>query len=390
MFIFVLCIALLSFVGLGLPESVLGAVWPIMRGEIGASLEFAGIISFIITVFKTASGLVTDRLDSRFGNGPVTAASMLVMALSAFGCAISRSAAFICVCAAPLGAASGVIDTAVNDYVSRHYKSRHMSWLHCCWGVGSVCSPFVIGIILARGGSWRAGYRFVGIAQVVIFAALCVSLPYWKRSSGAADDEEKVNVIPFMQAFRMKGVPCALLAFFAYCSAEVTASLWGSSYLVEARGINAETAATYTSLVFSGITLGRFLCSFIADRVGDRKISFIGACTAAFGALLMLLPVKAAFPALAGLLIIGLGCAPVVPSLLHATPLTFGKENTSTLVGLEMASAHFGSAIMPPVFGFIAEHVSIRLFPLYVCLMMAVLVASTLKIYRSGKADGNT
>ena len=384
MVLFLLFVIYLSFVGLGLPEPVLGSLWPIMRTEFAASLDFAGVISLIMTVSKTLSGLVTDRIDKKIGHGRASVLSMLVMALSLYGCALSRSEYMICLFALPLGAASGVIDTAVNDYVSRNYTSRYMSWLHCSWGIGSMLSPFAVGFLLSLGRSWRAGYVFVASVQIIITVLLIISLPHWKKFSDSPDHDNEITVMPIKDVFRLPGIGFSFTALFSYCGAEVTASLWSSSFLIEQRGLDAETAAACTSAIFIGITLGRFLSSFIADKLGDLKLARTGGVIAFAGALLLFIPGGTAFLPLAGLFTVGLGCSTIVPSIIHSVPYLYGHSSTSTIVGIDMAIAHAGSALLPPLFGVIAEKISIRLFPLYIFLLMAVLLFSTIKISRTG------
>ena len=382
MYLFLLFVIYLSFVGLGLPESVLGSLWPIMRTEFAASLDFAGVISLIMTVSKTLSGLITDRIDKKIGHGCASLLSMLVMALSLYGCALSRSEYMICLFTLPLGIASGIIDTAINDYVSRNYSSRHMSWLHCSWGIGSMLSPFAIGFLLSGGRSWRAGYVFVASVQIVITVLLLISLPHWKKISDSPDADNEITVMPIKDVVRLPGIVFTFLALFSYCGAEVTASLWSSSFLIEARGLDAETAATCTSSIFIGITLGRFLSSFIADKLGDLRMAKTGAVIAFAGALVMFIPSRTVLLPLIGLFVVGLGCSTIVPSLIHSVPELYGHSHTSTIVGIDMAFAHAGSALMPPLFGVIAEKISIRLFPVYIFLLTAVLLFSLTKIAR--------
>ena len=380
MYLFLLFVIYISFVGLGLPESVLGSVWPIMRTEFTASLDFAGVISLIMTVSKTVSGLFTDRIDKRLGHGRAAMLSMLIMSLSVFGCGLAKSAYVICIFTFFLGIASGVIDTAINDYVSRNYTSRHMNWLHCSWGIGSLLSPFAVGFILSRGGSWRAGYFFVASMQAIITILLLISQPHWKKNSVNNSESEKIIVLPISQVVRLPGIGLMSFAMFCYCAGEVTASLWASSYLVEACGFDAEMAATCTSAIFIGITLGRFLSSFIVNRLGDIRMATCGGFIALAGSVLILFPSSASFLMLAGLFFVGLGCGPIIPSLIHSVPSLFGHDKTSTIVGVEMAFAHAGSAVMPPLFGIIAEQFSIRLFPIYIVVLMLTMLFFLSKI----------
>ena len=379
MYLVLLFFIYLSFVGLGLPDSILGSAWPVMRTEFGAALDFAGIISFVITLSKTFAGLCTDRIDKRIGHGKTSVLSMGVMALSLFGCGMAKSEWAVCALALPLGAASGIIDTAVNDYVSRNYSSKHMSWLHCSWGIGSMLSPFVVGGILSQGGSWRKGYITLALVQAAITILLIISLPWWKKSTEDGKKEE-IHVLSIGEVFRKPGMALVLCAFFSYCAGETTAGLWASSYLIETRGFNADIAATCSSAIFMGITVGRFLTSFVANNLGDMKLAKTGGIIAFAGSLLVLIPSSSPILPLAGIFIAGLGCGPLVPSFVHATPGIYGKENSSSIVGVEMAAAHAGSTIMPPLFGVLAERISIRLFPAYISILFFIMMLCILII----------
>ena len=249
-----------------------------------------------------------------------------------------------------------------------------MSWLHCFWGVGASLSPVIMRAALSLTGRWQLGYRSVSVIQVVLTALLFLSLPLWRAGDGAAEAETPRQPLGLRGALRIPGVPSILLAFFAYCGAESTAGLWASSYLAGARGVDAETAAGFASLFFLGITFGRFLNGFIADRMGDRRSIRLGTAVMALGALLILLPVRAETPALAGLVVFGLGCAPVYPSVIHATPAHFGAENSQAVIGIQMAGAYVGTTCMPPLFGLIAGSVSLSLYPVFLLVLTALLL----------------
>ena len=374
-----LAIIYLAFISLGLPDSLLGSAWPVMRLDFGAELSFAGVISMIIAAGTIVSSLLSERMTRRFGTALVTAVSVAMTAAALFGFSLCTTPFQLCLWAVPYGLGAGAIDAALNNFVALHYSSRHMSWLHCFWGVGASISPYIMSAALLRSGSWQAGYRTVGVIQVVLTALLFFSLPLWKAADRKGDEGngEAPPLLGLRGALRISGVPLILIAFCAYCGGETTAGLWASSYLVGARGIAPETAASFASLFYLGITFGRFLNGFVADRMGDRRMIRIGIAVMALGVVLILLPLRSDLPSLAGLVIFGLGCAPVYPSIIHSTPANFGKENSQAIIGVQMASAYVGSTFMPPLFGLIAQHLSLKLFPIYLALLLLALLLMT-------------
>ena len=382
MFSLLLAIIYLSFISLGLPDSLLGSAWPVMRAELAAPLSFAGVISMIIASGTIVSRLLSERLTRRLGTGLVTAGSVALTAAALFGFSVSPSLAALCLWAVPYGLGAGAIDAALNNYVALHYSSRHMSWLHCFWGVGASISPYIMAAALSRTGQWQLGYRTVSLIQIVLTVLLFLSLPLWRKTAAGEPAGDNAPLLGLRGAVRIPGVPNILLAFFAYCGAETTAGLWASSYLAGVRGVAPETAAGFASLFYLGITFGRFLNGFVADRLGDRRMIRIGALVMGAGTLLILLPLPSPLPALAGLLIFGLGCAPVYPSIIHATPLNFGAENSQAIIGVQMASAYVGTTFMPPLFGLLANAISLRLFPLFLAALLLLLAVMTEKLNR--------
>ena len=382
MFSLLLAIIYLSFISLGLPDSLLGSAWPVMRAELAAPLSFAGVISMIIASGTIVSSLLSERLTRRLGTGLVTAGSVALTAAALFGFSVSPSLAALCLWAVPYGLGAGAIDAALNNYVALHYSSRHMSWLHCFWGVGASISPYIMAAALSRTGQWQLGYRAVSLIQIVLTVLLFLSLPLWRKTAAGEPAGDNAPLLGLRGAVRIPGVPNILLAFFAYCGAETTAGLWASSYLAGVRGVAPETAAGFASLFYLGITFDRFLNGFVADRLGDRRMIRIGALVMGAGTLLILLPLPSPLPALAGLLIFGLGCAPVYPSIIHATPLNFGAEKSQAIIGVQMASAYVGTTFMPPLFGLLANAISLRLFPLFLAALLLLLAVMTEKLNR--------
>lgn len=372
----------LSFISLGLPDSLLGAAWPVIHAEIGAPLSASGFVFMIIAVGTIVSSLLSDRLTRRLGAGRVTAISVAMTCAALFGFSFSRSYAMLCLWAIPYGLGAGGVDAALNNYVALHYASRHMSWLHCMWGVGATVGPVIMGAVLTAGHSWNAGYRSIGLIQLVLTAILFLSLPLWRAADGGAAESGRGGALSLREIVSLRGVKAVMLCFFCYCAVEQTVGLWASSYLVTARGVDPVTAAKCGSLFFLGITAGRAVSGFLTFKLGDREMVRLGLGIIALGILLVLLPVGNG-AALAGLILIGLGCAPVYPSLIHSTPAHFGAERSQAIIGVQMASAYTGTSLMPPLFGALAARTSIRFFPLYLLVLLVLMILSHERLIHS-------
>jgi len=372
-----LVVIYIAFISLGLPDSLLGAAWPAMYGELHVPMSYAGVVTMLIAGGTILSSLFSNRFIRRFGTGMVTAVSVAMTALALFGFSVSHSFALLCLWAIPYGLGAGSVDAALNNFVALHYQSRHMSWLHCFWGVGATLGPYVMGMCLMGGLHWNAGYQAIGIVQTVLVAFLIFSLPLWKRKT-----ERPMAVAHthggqgMLQALKLPGAAPTLLAFFCYCAMETTAGLWASSYMVVKRGVDAGTAASMASLFYLGITGGRFVSGFLSSKWNDRQLVRLGLGLTALGQLLLILPLgnSALF---AGLVLIGLGCAPIYPSLLHETPENFGPEQSQMLMGLQMATAYTGSTLMPMVFGLLAQWISVGLYPLYLMVFLVGMLVMT-------------
>ena len=367
----------LAFISLGLPDSVLGAAWPSMYGELGAALSWAGIVSMIISLGTIVSALSSERLTLRLGTGGVTAVSVLLTAVALLGFSLSGQFWQLCLWAVPYGLGAGSVDAALNNYVALHYESRHMSWLHCMWGLGASAGPVIMGRALA-GGSWQGGYRTIALLQFALTAVLLLSLPLWKRPQANVEGAEfKPHPIP--ELLRRPGVPQVLVCFFCYCALESTAGMWAASYCTLVRGIDAGTAARWASLFYVGITVGRGVSGFLTMKVNDQNMIRLGQALIAAGTVLILLPTGQG-TLFAGLITVGLGCAPIYPSIIHETPLNFGREVSMSMTGLQMATAYVGTCLVPPLFGLLAQYVTPALYPwaLAVILVLMFVMAESL------------
>ena len=374
-----LAIIYLAFISLGLPDALLGSAWPTMYSEFDVPVSYAGIISMIIALGTIISSLQSDRLTRKLGTGKVTAISVAMTAIALLGFSSSHAFWMLCVWAVPYGLGAGSVDAALNNYVALHYESHHMCWLHCMWGVGATVGPYIMGFALSGGKTWNTGYLYIGVLQIVLTAILVFSLPLWKErktseSPGNTNENttlEKPLTLP--QIIKIPGAKEVMLCFFCYCAIEQTAGLWASSYLTLFKGVSAETAARFAGMFFIGITVGRAINGFIAMKLQDSQMIRLGQSIIAIGVIVMLLPGPHII-SLAGLILIGLGCAPVYPCIIHSTPAHFGAGQSQALIGVQMASAYVGTCLMPPIFGLIANHISIALFPVYIMALLILMV----------------
>jgi len=379
--ILLLVLIYFSFISLGLSDSQLGAAWPSMFGLLNVPLHYAGFISMISAGGTVVSAVFSGKIIKRFGTVKVVVLGFLLTTLALTGFSFSSSFLTLCLFAVPLGIGGGAIDVSLNNYVALHYKARHMSWLHCFWGVGASLGPLVMSAFLLHRNSWNEGYRTIGLVHFSIIVLLLLSLSLWKRSetvstgelNSSGDDSEKNKSIGIKKAFSIVGVKEALLVFFCYCTIEMLTGLWGASYLVEVKGIAKETAAAAISLYFFGITFGRFLSGFATMKLNNRQMVRIGQIIIGCGIITLVMPFGNAV-LLPGLFMIGLGCAPIFPSLLHETPKNFGKEYSHVIIGLQMGCAYIGTSIMPPIFGWLTSFASFKIFPVFIGIVLIVKI----------------
>jgi len=384
MYSLLLALIYLAFISLGLPDALLGSAWPVMYPLLKVPVAYAGIVAMIIAGGTIISSLNANRVISRFGTGLVTAVSVLMTAVALFGFSLSSAFWMLCLWAVPYGLGAGAVDAALNNFVALHYASKHMSWLHCFWGVGASIGPYIMGYSLTVKNSWERGYASVGLFQLILAVILIFSLPVWRKKEQSQWESQTVTPknLSIIEALRIKGVKQVLLAFFGYCALEGTTGLWTSSYLVLHRGLEAEAAARWASLFYLGITVGRFLNGFVADRLGNRNMIRIGLAIITVGLVAVILPIRIGLVTLGGLVMIGLGCAPIYPCIIHETPRNFGAENSQAIIGIQMASAYTGSTLMPPLFGWLANLLTIALFPFYLSLLLVLMVVMTERLNR--------
>ncbi len=392
-----LIIIYLAFISLGLPDSLLGSAWPSIYKEMNVPISYGGIISMIISGGTIVSSLFSSKIIKKLGTGWTTGISVLMTAAALLGFSVSREYWMLCAVAIPLGLGAGSVDAALNNFVALHYEARHMSWLHCFWGIGATTGPVILSFCLKDGGNWQSGYGVISLIQFCLVACLLCSIFLWKKVEGTEKGtegkkeqengnekkenkieengtEEKVNP-GILGMLKLKGAKQALVGFFCYCAMEGTAGLWGSSYLVMEKGVSPEQAAKWIALFYFGITFGRFLSGFLTIKLSNRQMVRLGQGVAGLGVVLLLVPFGLTVQLL-GLFFIGLGCAPIYPSMLHATPDNFGSRYSQGIMGIQMACAYVGTTFMPPLLGLLAKHVSYKLFPFYLGLILLVMIAA--------------
>lgn len=381
MYYLLLIIIYLAFISLGLPDSLLGSAWPIMHEELNVIISYAGIVSMIIAGGTITSSLISNKLIKKLGAGLIIVISVFMTAFALFGFSTSNAFWMLCLWAIPYGLGAGAIDAALNNYVSLHYSSRHMNWLHCFWGVGATTSPYIMSYFLSNNNNWRGGYQAVFIIQIILGIILLISLPLWKKNKKEEVKIEEKSILNTKETLAIRGVKIMCLTFFAYCAFEATAGLWASSFLALTKGITKDRAAMYASFFYMGIMSGRFLCGLISVKLGNNKMIKIGLITMFIGLLAIIIPFQNEIFALIGLIITGLGCAPMFPAFIHSTPSNFGKENSQTIIGLQMASAYLGFALVPPLFGLTANYLNISYYP-YFLLFFALLILTLITIFK--------
>jgi len=392
MFSILLLMIYLAFISLGLPDALLGSAWPIMYQEFAVPVSYSGTVFMIICGGTICSSLNSEKLNRRFGTGKITAISVFLTAIALFGFSISHSFLMLCLFAIPYGLGAGSVDAALNHYVALHYSSRHMSWLHCMWGLGASVGPYIMGFVLQRGEPWNRGYLIVSIIQFILAIILFCSLSLWKKNpeelkengsnapvgmegKATSDGAEapKQRALSLKEVFAIPGAKECMASFYSYCALEQTVGLWAGSFMVLALGMEENLAASFVALYYFGITFGRFLSGFFTMKWKDEQLVLGGSAIVFFGIFLLFTPWSKAM-VLPALILIGLGCAPVYPSVIHSTPYNFGVEHSSALIGAQMASAYVGTLIMPPLFGVLGRSFSMKLFPYYSMFLLLLMI----------------
>lgn len=393
-----------AFISLGLPDGLLGVAWPVMYTEFDVPVSLAGLVSMTISLNTIISAVLSGRVLKRFGTGRVTVVSVLLTATALLGFSLAPGVLWLVLLAIPLGLGAGSVDAGLNDYVAKHYEAHHMSWLHSFWGLGAMSGPIIISQILARDESWRSGYLIVSIVQFGLVALLFGTLPLWDRIARLKGRPAEGSVVHAPEArhapartrprtpasvaksvfapLRIAGVKPVLIVFFLYCGIEATMGLWGSSFLIRVKGVNASTAAAWVSLFYGSITVGRFISGFVTMRLSSKAMIRSGEIAILTGVISLLLPLPTAFSML-GFVLIGLGCAPIFPSMLHETPARFGDAEAQNIMGFQMAVAYIGTSLLPPIFGALASATTFALLPVVLIVFIALMLLNSEQINRT-------
>ncbi len=388
MYILLLLVIYSAFISLGLPDSLLGAAWPVMHTELSVDISYAGAVSSVIAVGTISSSLMSHRLTRRFGAGLLTGVSTLVTALAMVGFGLSDSFWQICLLALPFGLGAGAVDAALNNYVALHYSPRHMNWLHCFWGVGAILGPYIMGHFLTTDVGWQGGYNIVAVIQFGLAICLFVSLPLWRKSSATQESTpspqgQNTVATSLADILTLPGIALTLITFLAYIGLESSMGVWASSFMVEHKRFDPAVAAELSALFFGGITLGRFISGFVAEKFSDKSLIRIGLMIIAVGLAFLALPSQNLYLVGGGLLIMGLGCAPIYPAIIHATPARFGAQNSQAVIGVQMAGAYTGSLLIPPLIGLLTGVLGMSSLTLLLGALLLCMIISSEKLNKT-------
>ncbi len=380
-----LAVIYLIFISLGLPDSLLGSGWPKMQLAFDVPSSYAGYVSLTISFMTIISALLSTKLIKRFHTKWIVIVSIFMTILGLFGFSVTKEYTMLFVIAVPFGLGAGAIDASVNHYVANHYSGAAMNFLHCFYGVGAMISPYIMALALSK-ARWNEGFRWTAYVQAAILLVCIISIPLWKKTEEAADTEEIKDSAGIREAIRVPGVVLTLISFFAYCSGEAICFLWTPSFFAGTRaGLSDELIASFGSLIFGGLMLGRLISGFISNRLGDRLMIRIGIAVELAGIAMISVPGTHYMVAAAGFVVIGAGMGPVYPAIQHMAPINFGKKYSAAVIGLQMASAYVGSTFMPMLFGVLQQYIGIAIMPVFLLIFAVLNIGLIEMAYR--KAD---
>jgi fucose permease len=372
----------LIFISLGLPDSLLGSGWPEMQVFFGVPSSFAGYVSMTISFMTIISALLSPRLMRKMQTKWIVIISIMLTIVGLLGFSVCTEYWMLFIMAIPYGLGAGAIDASINNYVAMHYSGSVMNFLHCFYGVGAMISPYIMAAAL-RSARWNEGYRWTAYLQIAILAVCILSLPLWKRNQTKEEEETLKNSAGIREVVKIPGAVQTLIAFFAYCSGEATCFLWVPSFFAGTKkGISAGRIASFGSLIFGGLMLGRLIAGFISNRFGDRKMIRMGIVLELMGILVVLLPFPGYMVTAVGFVMIGTGMGPVYPAIQHMAPENFGRKNSAAMIGLQMASAYVGSTFMPMVFGLLQQALGIWIMPWYLLIFALMNIGMLEASYR--------
>ena len=378
--IFLLVVIYVAFIGLGLPDTILGAAWPLMRQDLNTPISAAGILSIIVSIGTIISSLLTPKILRILGTGKLVAYSIALTAIASIGYGFAESFNILCLWAIPMGIGAGAVDVAMNNFAAVYLESKHTNWLHASWGIGATLGPSLLSFSIMAGKGWRGAYEIVAILLAVIFALILVSLPQWKKLEANGPTQTvsgpTKHSLSFREALRVPGMKLSFLTFFFYSSLEISTGLWCGTYLT-ACGFKPEVGAIVVSLMFASVMVGRIISGFFAIKFTDHRLIYAGIFIVAAGCLVLSLPLPLWMLPVC-ICLLGLGCAPVYPSLIHATPARFGEALSSRAISIQLAGSYIGSIIMPPAFGLVAAKFSVHLWPISLSIFVGLLLLCVL------------
>ena len=366
---------------------MLGSAWPAMSAALNAPLWGAGLVQMLISFCTIISSLNSAKLIRKFGTGRLTAISVATTALALLGFSLAPNYVFLLRMAIPRGLGAGAVDAGLNNYVALHCEAKHMSWLHCFWGVGTIIGPMILSALLKSGRTWVSGYRAVGAIQCGVSLLLFLTLSLWKRGD-IQQEENGAKTLSVLEVLRLPGAKAGMTTFFCYCALESTLGLWGATYISQVRGVDEAAAASFGAMFYMGITIGRAISGFVAMKLLPKQMVRLGEALLAVGCMMMMIPAGSTLSGL-GLVVCGLGCAPIYPNIIQDTPVNYGAENSQAAIGVQMAFAYVGSTFLPSIFGALAGMTGYELLPYFVfalCALMAALFGVQKKIVEGRKA----
>lgn len=374
MTVVLLVVIYISFIGLGIPDSLFGAAWPAIYTEMNIPVSWANFVTILISAGTIVSSLFSAKLINYLGTAKITAVSTTITAVALYGFSCSTNIIWMCIFSIPLGLGAGAIDTSLNNYVALHYKAVHMNFLHCFYGIGVSLSPFLMSLALSD-NSWRSGYKTVFLFQLCIAILTIISIPLWEKvqHSSKTISTENGRTVVFSKLLKNKKIRMSCMSFFGSCGLEYTCGVWGSTFLVISRGIPADTAAFLITFYYVGMALGRFLSGILSISINSTRIIKLGQAITLAAIIIIILPFPAYISGIA-LFMIGLGNGPVFPNMLHLTPENFGKDLSQSVMGVQMAASYFGIMLSPALFGLISQNISVSLFPYYLLIMFAIML----------------
>lgn len=385
-----LCVIYIAFIGLGLPDSLLGSAWPAIHLDFGVPVSFANFISILSSLCTITASLNSARVIRRFGIGSVIACSTALTVLGLLGYSLSTHFVWLIVLTLPLGLGAGAIDTGLNNYVALHYNANHMSFLHCFYGIGVTLSPYLMSVALSGPDGWRGGYRLAFSVQLVIVIITILALPLWKRTERPVHQDEAeapMRTLSLSELARIPAVRAVWLIFITSCGIEFTLGGWCSTYLVQAKGVAVDAAARMAMLFYLGMAVGRFLSGVLAGKLTAWQLVRYSEMLVLVAVLFLLLPLGLSAAGV-GILLCGLGVGPLFPNMTHLAPINFGRDISQSVIGSQQAAATFGIMVLPAFFGLLAQYVGAWIYPWYLLLLFAIMACATLRLIAIMKQEG--